>query len=408
MATSAFPPAPRSKLFALLSLLALAPGAYPFAPVAVPRRRSASLAASAPPAVSELTSAVTTLKNVLAKEYATFFSPMYEQYYAPDVTFDDPLTSLAGVAGYRDNVDLLAGRTLLGGILFADAGIVLHGVDGGAVDEDGAIAEVTTRWTLRLTAKVLPWRPTATFSGVSAYTLVPNPAAAGPRVVVAAQTDYWDSANIVGPGTPGEGGRYGKVPKADAVRDFLGQLSPGAVEAVSAAPEVPFLLLRRGAGYEVRRYPAVAAAAVSYERRDLAYDRLGALTRGATAYAPAVMTVPDGDEEEKSMAWTVAFQTPGGPGPSFPEPVEKAAETQTDVELKILPERVVAVIRFDDATTPNVVRKQDAALREMLKRDGLVAPEESEGKISFAQFDAVYSMGQRRSEVWIDLEKHPW
>lgn len=57
-----------------------------------------------------------------------------------------------------------------------------------------------------------------------------------------------------------------------------------------------------------------------------------------------------------------------------------------------------------------VVRKADRELRECLKRDGLVPSENSEDLVQFAQYDAIFSMGRRRGEVWIDLVDggHPW
>jgi len=49
------------------------------------------------------------------------------------------------------------------------------------------------------------------------------------------------------------------------------------------------------------------------------------------------------------------------------------------------------------------------ALDPALREDGLV-PSKGEDKEQFrlAQFDALNSFGARRSEIWIDLEEHPW
>lgn len=57
-----------------------------------------------------------------------------------------------------------------------------------------------------------------------------------------------------------------------------------------------------------------------------------------------------------------------------------------------------------------VVRKADRELREFLTRDGLVPADASDGLVTFAQYDAIFSMGRRRGEVWIDLadDGHPW
>jgi SOUL heme-binding protein len=148
---------------------------------------------------------------------------------------------------------------------------VLHSVEGGAIKEDGSIENIITRWTLRVTAKVLPWSPTARFSGISVYEVVPG----GPKgVMVEHQTDYWDSINIK------NAGEYQKVDKSIAVKDFLDQLKPENAIAPSAGPELPYQVLRRGDGYEVRRYPSYTSVKMPYERRDEGFLTLGSFTSG--------------------------------------------------------------------------------------------------------------------------------
>lgn len=49
---------------------------------------------------------------------------------------------------YQKNVDMLGARTLMGKLLFSDAGIVLHNI------EDLGPKRLLTRWTLRIKAKV--------------------------------------------------------------------------------------------------------------------------------------------------------------------------------------------------------------------------------------------------------------
>jgi Uncharacterized conserved protein (DUF2358) len=231
---------------------------------------------AAPVAVEEVektTRAVKRLKGVLEREYVSFFAPMQKEFYATDVSFDDPMTSLSGVDSYQNNVDMLASRTLMGKFLFEDAGIVLHSVEGGEVGVDGSISNIITRWTLRVTAKVLPWKPTARFSGISVYEV----SCGGKEgVLIDHQTDYWDSINI----KPNSNGEYHKVDKGIAVQDFLGQVKPDNARAIAAGPEVPYQLLRRGNGYEVRRYPSYTVAKIPYDRRDEGYDILATITQG--------------------------------------------------------------------------------------------------------------------------------
>ena len=223
--------------------------------------------------VEKTQAAVDKLKKVLQREYVSFFKPMQREYYAKDVSFDDPMTSLSGVDAYQNNVDMLSSRTLMGKFLFEDAGISLHSVTGGEVSPaDGSISNIITRWTLRVTAKVLPWAPTARFSGISVYEVVSG---GSEGVLVDHQTDFWCSINIM------EGGEYKKVDKSIAIKDFLDQLKPDNGNAAAAGPEVPYELLRRGKDYEVRRYPPYTLARIPYDRRDEGYDVLATLTRGA-------------------------------------------------------------------------------------------------------------------------------
>ena len=356
--------------------------------------------------VETLTNNLAKLKKVISREYITFFDPMETQYYANDVTFDDPMTSLSGVQSYKNNVDMLASRTLLGKILFQDAGIVLHNISGGLVNDDGSIQDIVTRWTLKMTFKILPWCPTARFTGISVYKVVKDTTAAGVSIVK--QQDYWDSINIL----PNSGGAYQTVDKGKAVNDFIGQISPGGFTAKEAAPELPYQLLRRGDGYEVRMYPSHTGLKLPYKRRDEGFGSLGAFTKGMSPLGPAIMDVQADDVSDKYMMWPLTYAKPGEKEAPIPkDAVEKAGEGQwRTMKVVTIPESVVAVREFTDASMEPVVRKADRELRALLDRDGLKASQNSEDLVRFAQYDAIFSMGRRRGEVWIELAEdgHPW
>jgi hypothetical protein len=290
------------------------------------------------------------LKKVLEREYVSFFDPMYTEYYAPDVTFDDPLNDLDGVAAYQANVDMLGGRTTFGSLLFQDSSIVLHSVKGGEVKEDGSISDITTRWTLRFTFKILPWQPTARFTGISVYNVEQG---GSQGVLVKKQTDYWDSINMI------EGGEYRQVEKGIAISDFVNQLLPGGIQAQGAAPEVPYQLLRRGNGYEVRQYPSYTTVKIPYGRRDEGFGALGAFTKGMNPLSPAIMEVQDDETADKTMMWPLSF---AAPGQETPPNVKKAIEKSSDgqwskCEITTIPSQVVAVAEFTDASMEPVVRR---------------------------------------------------
>eukprot|EP00548_Thalassiothrix_antarctica_P007934 CAMPEP_0194139240 /NCGR_PEP_ID=MMETSP0152-20130528/8937_1 /TAXON_ID=1049557 /ORGANISM="Thalassiothrix antarctica, Strain L6-D1" /LENGTH=351 /DNA_ID=CAMNT_0038837019 /DNA_START=392 /DNA_END=1447 /DNA_ORIENTATION=- len=349
------------------------------------------------------------LKKVLAREYVTFFAPMRKEYYKSDVSFDDPLNSLSGIDAYENNVNMLAGRTALGNFLFEDAGIDLHSVKGGDISDTGEIGEITTRWTLRFTMKALPWTPTARFSGISVYKVRTNKDKNDLGLEITAQQDYWDSINLL------TGNRYQAVDRLEGLKDLWNQVGPGGFQAAAAAPELPYTLLRRGKDYEVRRYPSfVSLMLPSYDRRDEGFEVLGSFSRTQCEdpLGPAILRV---DGERKSMEWPLTFGFPDKKKEDAPVPVlatSKLEEYASRLKLRENPSRVVAVREFTDASMEPVVRKNDRLLRESLRRDGLKA--EKGFTLQFAQYDAIFSMGTRRGEVWIPLDDdkdsngHPW
>lgn len=206
------------------------------------------------------------LIKTLREEYGSMFAPFRTEFYDVEVSFKDPMIAIAGVEAYRSNVDLLAGRNPLGSFLFKDASIQLHDV----IEDPNDPLKLTTRWTLQLCMKVIPWQPYARFTGVSQYQL-------NERCLVVSQQDYWDSINL-------NGGRYDRRSPLDALADFAAQLS------VASGPEtLPYALLRRGGRYDVRRYasapPQRLVAAEGAGKRTPSTVVVAALPSGASEAA---------------------------------------------------------------------------------------------------------------------------
>ena len=119
------------------------------------------------------------------------------------------------------------------------------------------------------------------------------------------------------------------------------------------------------------------------------------------------------DDSKKTMSWPLAFAAPGetSPPPVKDEVLAKVKEPMwSDCEIETIPSKVVAVGSFSDASVAPIVRKADGKLREALKKDGIDIPSDSSTSVKFAQYDAIFSLGKRRGEVWIELEDggHPW
>jgi hypothetical protein len=120
------------------------------------------------------------------------------------------------------------------------------------------------------------------------------------------------------------------------------------------------------------------------------------------------------DDSSKSMTWPLAYAAPGqGRPPEVPKALEKMKDKRfqaLNCEMETQPSEVIAVGSFSDASVEPVVRKADLLLRKVLERDGLQVEPSSKSRVTFAQYDAIYSMGKRRGEVWIPLKDggHPW
>lgn len=352
--------------------------------------------------------ALSKLMEGLREEYNSFFQPLVRELYSSEVTFEDPLISLSGMDAYKANIDMLGGRNALGKACFTDSGLTMHSVT-------QTPTGLRTRWTLQFRFRLLPWAPLARFTGVSDYTLD-----AQSRIL--RQRDWWDSINLQ------PGGEYTPTSKLAALADFVGQLKPSNTGAAQASDkELPYVLLRRSEGYEVRRYPAHVAVQTLYYQRIDAFGTLGAYTNGANeaeeelrAYVPSLMSVPKDERsmekvsedalnlvpssDAKVMRWPMAV-----PALREPTPPQPSTRLEGSASLELVDSRVVAVLAFSDPTTEPIVRGYAALLAKRLRDDGLVP---SEGvdfeQFRLAQFDALNSFGARRSEVWIDLDEHPW
>jgi len=332
------------------------------------------------------------LERALQCEYATFFSPMERRFYDDGVAFVDPLTSFAGVDKYQNNVDMLAGRTALGSILFKDASIALHKIT--TLEPN----KVQTRWTLQFTIKLLPWQPRPRFTGVSVYTLDPKTGK------VLRQDDYWDSVNL-------EKGEYKTRPFSQGLNDFFTCLS-GDQGAEMAAPELPFELLRRASAYEVRRYPKTLTAETDYDQRPEGYDRLGSYAGGSNAreervafFSPTLMFISDdaaSGKRQKRMMWPLAFESPISPLPdlsSLPEP------TIPRVSLQQRPGKVYAIGSFQLPATEVNCRTFTSYLLRDMQADGLRPSKAAlNGDIILGQFNALFSLNKRRVEVFVEVE----
>lgn len=119
-----------------------------------------------------------------------------------------------------------------------------------------------------------------------------------------------------------------------------------------------------------------------------------------------------------------------------PTPPKPTGRLEKVAALEMIPAQIVAVVSFSDPTTEPTCRgyanfmtppltpdppapppdslippstppsRYANFLRALCKEDGLGYKDD--GVFRLAQFDALNSLKTRRSEVWIELEEHPW
>lgn len=337
----------------------------------------------------------------ITRDYATFFNPMQLALYAPEVQFVDPLYSLSGRDAYKSNAHMLSGLTGLGKMLFSDCSLKLHNVSKTAPH----LQELRTRWTLQFRVKLLPWKPLATFSGISDYQL-------DHEARVIRQEDYWDSIELV----PGGKDVYKRSGKLAAIIDVLQQLAPKNQAKAASSVELEYTVLRRHNEYEVRRYPQHLAAVTECAVRTEGWAALGAYFGGMNvmgeainAFVPSITSVPrmGRTKELKVMRWGIT--TDINEAKQYWQQLQPTGGAAEAVQLQLVPESVIAVYPFTGATTEFEIRENAQELRKLLAVDGLKPmPDELVTSLEIAQYDAINSLRPRRSEIWIALARHDW
>jgi len=194
-----------------------------------------------------------------------------------------------------------------------------------------------------------------------------------------------------------------------------GQLARAMVE------KPKYEVLEERDGYEIRRFPAHIIARVA-----ISGDAADAMNRGFSPLADYIfgenvpekkvpMTSPVVQEpvSEKIAMTSPVVQEPGGPEStqyvSFIMPSEYTLETlpkpkSDKVELKEVPERVVAVRRFSWTGNHQQMLTHEKALREALARDGI----EVSGPVLYARYDPPWTIPLfRRNEVMLPITYAP-
>lgn len=302
--------------------------------------------------------------------------------YASDVSFEDPLTKYDNIDGYLFNISMLK-RVF-------DPTYTMHSI------EQTGDWEISTRWTMSMSLPPLPffWGPQLTFTGTSVMGVDPK------TMQVTKHFDTWDAID--------QQGFFLSTGSPQGVAEVLRQIFDITKQPDLETPD--YLVLRRYAEYEVRRYEPFLVA----ETRTVADDRLAAggmtgLPSGGNPFGALAGYLFGGNESKESMAMTTPVFTGGGKMQFvMPSSVRDASAAPrpnegSGVDVRQEPGGVFAARRFAGIATDELAKREEELLKEQLSRDGL--ERDASVPASLAQYnDPLTNPVQRRNDVLIKLE----
>jgi effector-binding domain-containing protein len=197
--------------------------------------------------------------------------------------------------------------------------------------------------------------------------------------------------------------------KTARVGSLLGSMLLGAcsVFGIRTAEEPPYEVITSEDDFEIRAYPesVVATTVVQVDDYDksgsVAFNRLGGYIFGDNRKAGSdesekiAMTAPV-IQEKSEKGWVATFVMPSEwSRDSLPDP------TDPTVELRNVPGRKVASIRYTGLVTEKKIEEQAAKLRAWVESQGMkvLSPHRS------ARYDPPWTIPfLRRNEVHVDVE----
>jgi hypothetical protein len=322
---------------------------------------------------------------VMAEDLSHLFDDkgIDKSLYASDVSFEDPLTKYDNIDGYLFNISMLK-RVF-------DPTYTMHSI------EQTGDWEISTRWTMSMSLPSVPffWGPQLTFTGTSVMGIDRK------TMRVAKHFDTWDAID--------QQGFFLNTKSPQGVVEVLRQIFDVTKQPDLETPE--YLVLRRYAEYEIRRYEPFLVA----ETRTSTEERLGAggmtgLPSGGNPFGTLAGYLFGGNEEKKSMAMTTPVFTGGGkmqfvlPREMVKDPGLAPRPTQgSAVEVRQESGGIYAARRFAGVATDEYAKEEEKKLATFLASDGFVR--DGDSPASLAQYnDPLTNPVQRRNDVLIKLE----
>ena len=153
----------------------------------------------------------------------------------------------------------------------------------------------------------------------------------------------------------------------------------GSLLGVVAEETPSHVILKKGTGYEIRRYAACYVAETPTTNLQSSGDD-GAFRRLAGYIG--VFSTPANEGQQKISMTSPVITCPSASSSTtvmqFVLPSKLSAppaSTDPMTSVQALPERVLAAATFSGSVTPELVASQEASLRKALAGDGVMVPE---------------------------------
>lgn len=163
-----------------------------------------------------------------------------------------------------------------------------------------------------------------------------------------------------------------------------------------AAEEPPYTVIDTRGEIEVRRYGPAILAETDMVQPDGGFKRLAGYIFGGNASGESIaMTAPVQRELSGELRHMAFFMPTGYDMNSLPQPGD------SDVRLREVPARTVAVLRFSGRATQQRVAQQRSTLAQQLVSEGL----EARGDWLLNQYNPPWTPPfMRRNEIWVELQ----
>uniref|UniRef100_A0ACD5WXY2 Uncharacterized protein n=1 Tax=Avena sativa TaxID=4498 RepID=A0ACD5WXY2_AVESA len=256
--------------------------------------------------------------------------------YDDRVRFRDPITRYDDIDGYLANINLLKA------IFRPD--FYLHDA------KQTGPYEITTRWTMVMKFSLLPWKPELIFTGLSIMGVNPQ------NLKFCSHVDIWDSI---------QNNEYFSFEGLVEVFKQLRYYKTPDIETPS------YLVLKKTANYEVRRYPQFSVVQAKAEKLtgSSGFNNVTGYIFGKNASSEKIpMTTPVFTQASNDKLSDVSIQIPLPMNKdlnSLPAPNTEA------VTLRKVEGGIAAVKKFSGRPEEEIVVKKEKELRSELLKDGL-------------------------------------